>query len=67
MTHHQGQWKSSDFGKSIFPDFFTYARQGPEMDEFASVIDPPWNEVVPTTYIIDRNGEVVRRMLSLSV
>lgn len=36
MTHHQGQWKSSDFGKSIFPDFFTYARQGPEMDELAS-------------------------------
>jgi hypothetical protein len=37
------------------------------MDELASAIDPPWNEVVPTTYLIDRNGEVVRRMLSLSV
>jgi thiol-disulfide isomerase/thioredoxin len=50
------------FRKRYFPEFFTYARQGPEMDELASVIDPTWNEVVPTTYLIDRNGKVVRRI-----
>ena len=50
------------FRKRYFPDFFTYARQGPEMDELASVIDPTWNEVVPTTYLIDRNGKVIRRI-----
>ena len=50
------------FRKKYFPDFFTYARQGPEMDELASVVDPAWNEVVPTTYLIDRSGKVVRRI-----
>ncbi len=50
------------FRKKYFPEFFTYARQGPEMDELASVIDPTWNEVVPTTYLIDRNGKVARRI-----
>jgi hypothetical protein len=32
------------------------------MDELASVIDPAWNEVVPTTYIIDRRGKAVARI-----
>jgi len=50
------------FRKRYFPEFFTYARQGPEMDELASVIDPTWNEVVPTTYLIDRDGKVIRRI-----
>jgi len=50
------------FRKKYFPDFFTYARHGPEIDELASVIDPTWNEVVPTTYLIDRDGKVARRI-----
>ncbi len=50
------------FRKKYFPKFFTYARQSAEMDELASVIDPAWNEVVPTTYLIDRNGKVVSRI-----
>lgn len=50
------------FRRKYFPAFLTYARTGPEMDELASVIDPTWNEVVPTTYIIDRRGKAVARI-----
>jgi thiol-disulfide isomerase/thioredoxin len=50
------------FRTKYFPKFLTYARQSAEMDELASVVDPAWNEVVPTTYLIDRNGKVVSRI-----
>lgn len=50
------------FRKRYFPAFVTFARNGPQMDELASVIDPAWNEVVPTTYILDRQGKVVVRI-----
>jgi peroxiredoxin len=50
------------FRSRYFPSFQTYARAGAEMDELAQVIDPTWNEVVPTTYLLDRDGRVVRRI-----
>jgi thiol-disulfide isomerase/thioredoxin len=50
------------FRKTYFPAFVTFARSGPQMDELASVIDPAWNEVVPTTYIVDRQGKPVARL-----
>lgn len=50
------------FRQKYFPKFVTYARQGAEMDELASVVDPAWNEVVPTTYILNRQGKVVVRI-----
>lgn len=50
------------FRSRYFPAFQTYARAGAEMDELAQVIDPTWNEVVPTTYLIDREGRVVKRI-----
>lgn len=50
------------FRQKYFPTFVTYARQGMEMDELASVVDPAWNEVVPTTYILNRQGKVVARI-----
>ena len=28
----------------------------------ASVVDPAWNEVLPTTYVLARDGRVVRRV-----
>lgn len=45
-----------------FPKFLTYARDKTEVDHLVSVIDPAWNEVVPTTYILDRVGKVQRRI-----
>lgn len=50
------------FRKKYFPQFVTYARTDGELDALASVIDPAWNEVVPTTYIIDRTGKVRTRI-----
>jgi len=45
-----------------FPDFLTYARDKTEVDYLVSVIDPAWNEVVPTTYILDREGKLKKRI-----
>lgn len=50
------------FRQRYFPQFLTYARQGPDLDELTRVIDPAWNEVVPTTYVIDRQGQVIQRI-----
>lgn len=50
------------FRRRFFPAFTTYARAGGGMDDLASVIDPAWNEVVPTTYVIGRDGRVVERI-----
>lgn len=57
-----GAAQVEQFRSKYFPAFMTYARTGPEMDELASVIDPAWNEVVPTTYILDRQGKPVARL-----
>lgn len=57
-----GALQVESFRKRYFPDFRTYARQGHEIDELASVIDPAWNEVVPTTYVIDRSGKIAARI-----
>jgi len=45
-----------------FPAFNTYARDKTELDHLISVIDPAWNEVVPTTYVIGRDGKVKTRI-----
>jgi len=45
-----------------FPSFRTYARDKTEVDYLVSVIDSAWNEVVPTTYVIDRDGKVAKRI-----
>jgi thiol-disulfide isomerase/thioredoxin len=50
------------FRRKHFPDFPTYARAGAEIDELVSVVDPAWNEVVPTTYVLDRSGRVAERL-----
>ena len=33
-----------------------------DMDTFVSVIDPVWNKTLPTSYIINRDGEVVKKV-----
>jgi thiol-disulfide isomerase/thioredoxin len=57
-----GARQVEQFRLQYFPEFRTYARSEGELDELASVIDPAWNEVVPTTYVIDRNGKVHTRI-----
>ena len=45
-----------------FPAFRTYARDQTEVDYLVSVIDPAWNEVVPTTYVLGRDGKLAKRI-----
>jgi thiol-disulfide isomerase/thioredoxin len=50
------------FREQRFPDWDTFQRAEVEMDTFVSVVDPAWNEVLPTSYLIDRTGDVVKVM-----
>ena len=45
-----------------FPEFRTLARDSASMDSFASVVDGAWNELMPTSYVIGRDGAVVKRL-----
>jgi thiol-disulfide isomerase/thioredoxin len=45
-----------------FPTFRTLARNNSSMDSFASVVDGAWNEIMPTSYVLDRNGRVIKRI-----
>lgn len=50
------------FHRKFFPAFRTWQRAESEMDTLVSVIDPGWNEVLPTTYLIGRDGKVAERI-----
>ena len=45
-----------------FPDFTSYTRVDMDMDTVVSVVDSAWNEILPTSYVIDRDGSVVEQM-----
>ena len=45
-----------------FPSLRTLIRASPDMDAMVSVIDPAWNEVLPTSYIIAPDGRVAARL-----
>lgn len=50
------------FHAKHFPNFRSYLRSEREMDAIASVVDPAWNEVLPTTYLIGPDGKVMKRV-----
>jgi len=45
-----------------FPDFTTYLSVENDMDSIVSVVDPYWNEVLPTSYVIARDGSMAKRI-----
>ena len=45
-----------------FPDFVSYARLDPDMDTVVSVVDTAWNEILPSSYILDRDGSVAEQI-----
>jgi len=45
-----------------FPDFVTYLSMENDMDSMVSVVDPYWNEVLPTSYVIGRDGSMAERI-----
>jgi thiol-disulfide isomerase/thioredoxin len=50
------------FRDQRFPDWDTFQSAEVEMDRFVAVVDPAWNEVLPTSYLIDRTGSVISIM-----
>lgn len=46
----------------FLPGFTTYARLDYEMSTPVAVIDPAWNEIVPTSYLLDRDGRVAAKI-----
>lgn len=45
-----------------FPSLRSLIRSSPDMDAMVSVVDPAWNEVLPTSYVVDRNGRVAAQL-----
>jgi uncharacterized protein YbjT (DUF2867 family)/peroxiredoxin len=50
------------FHQKHFAGFRTLTRAAGSADALVSLVDPAWNEVVPTTYLIGRDGQVISRM-----
>jgi thiol-disulfide isomerase/thioredoxin len=44
-----------------FPGLRSLIRRAPDMDAMVSVVDPAWNEILPTSYLLDRTGRVRAR------
>lgn len=52
----------TEFKARHFPALASYINAEPDMDALVSTIDPVWNETLPTSYILNRDGEVVRKI-----
>ena len=50
------------FRLKYFPGFRTWLRNEPDMDALVSTLDPAWNEILPTTYLIGRDGKVASKI-----
>ena len=46
-----------------FPGFTSYQSVEYEMYRTVSVIDPAWNEILPTSYVLARDGSVAERRI----
>jgi thiol-disulfide isomerase/thioredoxin len=50
------------FLEKWFPEFSSYLSLETDMDRIVGVVDPFWNEVLPTSYLIARDGSMVSRI-----
>jgi thiol-disulfide isomerase/thioredoxin len=50
------------FTDKWFPGLKSHRRATADMDELVSVLDPAWNELLPTSYVLDRGGAVRARL-----
>lgn len=48
--------------RQYFPAFRSLQRDASDADALVRVVDGAWNEVVPTTYLIGRDGRVLQRI-----
>ena len=52
----------TEFKAKHFPSLVSFINAEVDMDALVSVIDPVWNETLPTSYIFNREGEVVKKV-----
>ena len=52
----------TEFKAKHFPSLVSFINAELDMDSLVSVIDPVWNETLPTSYIFNREGEVVKKV-----
>lgn len=52
----------SEFKAKHFPTLVSFINAELDMDALVSVMDPVWNETLPTSYIFNREGEVVKKV-----
>ena len=52
----------TEFKAKHFPNLVSFINAELDMDTLVSVIDPVWNETLPTSYIFNRGGEVVKKV-----
>lgn len=52
----------SEFKAKHFPTLRSFINAELDMDTLVSGIDPVWNETLPTSYILNREGEVVQKI-----
>jgi thiol-disulfide isomerase/thioredoxin len=57
-----GDAQIRNFMDRFFPGFTTYARLDYEMSTPVAVIDPVWNEILPTSYALNRDGRVAAKI-----
>ena len=50
------------FIQKWFPDFSSYLSVERDMDNMVSVVDNAWNEILPTSYLLNKNGTIVHRI-----
>ena len=52
----------TEFKAKHFPTLVSFINAELDMDTLVSVMDPVWNETLPTSYIFNREGEVVKKV-----
>ena len=52
----------TEFKAKHFPTLVSFINAEQDMDTLVSVFYPVWNETLPTSYILNRNGEVVNKV-----
>jgi len=50
------------FMEKWFPEFETFISLERDMDSIVSVVDPYWDEVLPTSYVLARDGSTAKRI-----
>ena len=50
------------FMNKQFPGFTSYLSTERNMDDMVSVVDPAWDEILPTSYLLARDGSVAEHI-----